>query len=376
MHAEDSHHGFSSPALVKCRVMKNRWKGWGWPALKGVLALAILWAIGTKFYADLGDPRVATLQLRPAWLVLSAALYLLGIGISAWYWHHLLHVFGERPRLFTVVRAYFMGHLGKYVPGKAWALLLRGSFVRGPEVRFGVAIISSFYEVLTTMAAGALIAAVVFAFDPPHVPGLDWHRAAITGMVLLVLCGVPLLPGVFNFIVGRMAERFQKIESFRLPRLRPGTLLVGLAVSAVGWLLLGLSVWVLLQAVLPEPPALTFAVWMRCTGSIGLAYVAGFVILVLPGGIGAREYFLLNLLDFGPEALIAAAVLLLRLVWTAAEVVVAALLIGVRGQGSGVRSGDRGQGLGGTQEQQSNGDETLNTPLRVPNVHDSLTPDP
>ena len=30
---------------------------------------------------------------------------------------------------------------------------MRGSFVRGPNTRFGVAIISSFYEVLTTMAA-------------------------------------------------------------------------------------------------------------------------------------------------------------------------------------------------------------------------------
>ena len=61
------------------------------------------------------------------------------------------------------------------MPGKAWALLLRGGLVRGPETRLGVAIITSFYEVLTTMAAGALVAAVVFLVQPPEVTGLKWH---------------------------------------------------------------------------------------------------------------------------------------------------------------------------------------------------------
>ncbi len=184
--------------------MKTAWQRWGWPSLKGILALVILAAIGHKFYGDLGRLDRSTLTLEPGWLLLSGVLYLLGLLPSAWYWHHLLHVFGERPRRLTVLRAYFLGHMGKYVPGKAWALLLRGSFVRGPETRFGVAIISSFYEVLTTMASGALVAAIIFAIDPPDVPGLGWHPL-LTRLLLLAACGVPLLPVVFNFLVGRMA---------------------------------------------------------------------------------------------------------------------------------------------------------------------------
>jgi glycosyltransferase 2 family protein len=310
--------------------MKTAWKRWGWPIAKAIAACALLTAIGQKFYDDLARLDRRHVEPRPLWLVASGALYFAGMLLSAWYWHHLLHVFGERPRFLTAVRAYYIGHLGKYVPGKAWALLLRGSFVRGPDTRFGVAIISSFYEVLTTMAAGALVAALVFAIDPPNVPGMDWHPL-LTGLLLLALCGVPLLPGVFNFLVGRMAQRFQKVESFRLPRLRPLTLLVGLAATGAGWLLFGLGVWAMLQGVLPAPPELSVQVWMRCAGSIGLAYVAGFLILFLPGGIGAREYFLLHLLAFaGPETLIAVAVLLLRLVWTVVEVVAAALLFVIK----------------------------------------------
>jgi uncharacterized membrane protein YbhN (UPF0104 family) len=339
--------------------MKTAWKRRAWLIFKWLLALAILLAIGRQFYGDLARLDLHQLELRPGWLILSAVLYLLGLSLSAWYWYHLLHAFDQRPRLFATVRGYFLGHLGKYVPGKAWALLLRADCVAGPEVRFGVAIISSFYEVLTTMAAGALVAAAVFTVDPRHVPGLDWHPLW-TGLILLALCGVPLLPGVFNFVVARMARRFEKIESYALPRLRLTTLVAGLAATSAGWALLGLAVWALLQAVLPEPPALGLETWARCTGSIGLAYVAGFLAVFLPGGIGVREYLLRYLLAFaGPEALIVVAVLLLRVVWTAAEVLLAGVLVGARG-----RQGDketRRQGDQPDKETRRQGDKETST---------------
>ncbi len=310
--------------------MSTPWRLWAWPVLKAVLATAILVMVGRQFYRDLSRPELHQIELRPGWLVLSGLLYLLGLGLSAWFWHHLLWVFGERPALFTALRAYFLGHFGKYVPGKAWALLLRGNLVRGPQVRLGVAILSSFYEVLTTMAAGALVAAVVFVFLPPEVPQLEWHPL-LTGLLLLGLCGVPLLPGVFNLLVGRLAERFRTIDDFRLPRLQPRTLALGLVMTSGGWGLLGLSTWVLWQGVLPEPPELTMATWARFAAAVGLAYVAGFLVLVTPSGVGVREYFLLHLLAFtGPETFVAAAVLLLRVAWTSAEVILAGILLYVR----------------------------------------------
>src|SRR5947209_5012146 len=153
--------------------MSTPWKRRAWPLLKRALALVIVAAVGWQFYRDLSRLDLAELTLRPGWVVVSGALYLAGLAFSAWYWHHLLHVFGERTSLLAAARGYFVGHLGKYVPGKAWALLLRGGAV-APDVRFGVAVISSFYEVLTTMAAGALVAAVSFVAYPPEVPGLSW----------------------------------------------------------------------------------------------------------------------------------------------------------------------------------------------------------
>ncbi len=68
----------------------------------------------------------------------------------------------------------------------------------------GTAIIFAFYEVLTTMAAGSLIAAIGFMFPAPQASRLPWHPM-FTGLVLLGLCGLPLMPWVFNFLTTRMA---------------------------------------------------------------------------------------------------------------------------------------------------------------------------
>jgi glycosyltransferase 2 family protein len=299
---------------------------WCWPIGKLLLAVGILLAVGRRFYLDLQDLDTENLTLLPGWLLLSGVLYVLALGFSAGFWYRLLRVFGERPGRAAVIRAYYIGHLGKYVPGKAWALLLRSALLRPAGVRLGVGAITAFYEVLTTMAAGALLAASIFLIQPPHVSGLIWNPV-LTGLLLLCLLGIPLLPGVFNRLVKRLAARFQTFESFRLAPLRHATLAGGLLATGCGWIVMGLSFWAVLQAVLFEPPALTAPHWANLVACLGLAYVAGFLAVVVPGGVGVRELVLLELLGQGTkEPAYAAAILVLRLVWTATELFVAALV--------------------------------------------------
>ena len=61
----------------------------------------------------------------------------------------------------------------------------------------GVAVVTAFYEVLTTMAAGALTAALLFLAFPPKVVMPHVHPVW-AGLGLLALCGVPLMPAVFQ----------------------------------------------------------------------------------------------------------------------------------------------------------------------------------
>jgi uncharacterized membrane protein YbhN (UPF0104 family) len=330
--------------------MWQRVRRW-WPVGKVLLAVVILIMIGRLFARDL--PAVWQHSFNLGWLAAAGALYLLGLGFSAVYWQRLLVQVGQRPSWAAVVRAYYIGHLGKYVPGKAWALLLRSDLARGPGVTAGYAGLTAFYEVLTSMAAGALLAAVLLlALLPDPSAALDWqalgrvvasrsldqvvlHPGALVllALALFVPIALPLLPPFFNRVVHRLARRFRDKDAAPLARLEARVLPEGLALTMVGWSLLGLSTWAALRATAPELPW-AWGLWGRLTALMGIAYVIGFVVLVMPGAVGVRELCLVlfltpelvQVLALGEEEarkLALAAVVALRVTWTVAELIMA-----------------------------------------------------
>jgi uncharacterized membrane protein YbhN (UPF0104 family) len=329
--------------------MRAWWKKW-WPVGKFLLAVVILFAIGRRFAEDLQQPHLWDRPLRPGCLVLSGGVYLLALGCWAGYWHRLMRRVGPPPPPLTSARAYFLGQLGKYLPGKALALVFRAALVAGPRVRVGLAGLTAFYEVLADMAAGALLAAVLFLLlGPDSAAGLDWGALGglfrleepagtvldrkVFGLLALALflpLGVLILPPVFNHLAHRLSRPFREKDAPPLPPFRAGFLAEGLLWATCSWFLMGTSLWVLLQGTLVRPPPWAWDTWALFTASLALAYVAGFIILVVPSGLGVREFFLTLLLANPKEgrdrASIVLAVVVLRLVWTAAEVVLAAVL--------------------------------------------------
>src|SRR6516164_93425 len=78
--------GLSPAAAYNFRLMRERFRKL-WPLVKLLLGLAIVVVIGRRFYLDLRDhPELLRQPLRPGWLLLSGALYLLGLGFSALCW--------------------------------------------------------------------------------------------------------------------------------------------------------------------------------------------------------------------------------------------------------------------------------------------------
>jgi glycosyltransferase 2 family protein len=321
--------------------MHPRFRRWAWPICKALLAVAILVAVGLQFWRDLRHESLQDLSIRWQWLILSGLLYFIGMSFSGWYWYRLLVTFGEKPSLRTAYRAYFVSQLGKYLPGKAWALIMRGTLIQGPDVKLSVALIATFYEVLTTMVSGSLLAVALFVIlqssllNPSSSGGRrgDDYVPLILGLGLLAVCGIPLLPGVFNRAIGILAGRFGYVERYKLPGMRLGTLFEGLIITSGVWVFFGFSLWAMIQGLLSHPQDLTFFVWARYTASTALACVAGFVAIVVPGGLGVREWVLDRMLMpeltaaavFAVGAPTAVIVLLLRLVWITSEVVLAGL---------------------------------------------------
>ncbi len=315
----------SAPARPATRPRRR----WLWPTIKALVGAAVVGAVGWQFAGILRQPELwqRSWTLRPAWIVLAAVLYLAGLGCSGLFWYWLLRVLDQRPRLLATVRAYYVGQLGRYIPGKVVGLALRARMLTGPGVRGDVAVLAVVYEALTTIAAGVLLGVVWFVVQAPGDTALLWRAA-----VLLAVVGGLLLPGVFNRLAAWIAKPLRARDAPPLPAVRVPMLALGLAITATGWLLQGGVLWALLQDLAPGAWPAPVEAWLRCTAHVAVAYAAGFVVLAAPGGLGVRDYLierfvaadLAPILGATPAAGVAVIVaLLLRLLWTVLDVVAA-----------------------------------------------------
>ncbi len=293
---------------------------------KLLLAAVLVAAVGWQFAKLLRSPDLwaTAVTVHPEWLVAAGLLYLGCHTVWATFFVTLTRrIAGPLPWA-AGVRGYFLSQFGKYIPGKAGAIVLRVLLLRPWGLHPVAVAATATYETLTSMAAGALVAAALL---PAVTAGDDVRAKVASGLVLLagLPVGVVVLVKLAGWLVARKGGP-------PLPAPPPLLLLRGLAQDALGWLLLGLSLGCTLRGLgfaagPADYPSHLFAA--------AASYVVGFVVPT-PGGLGTREWLLQRTLapaldpgGAGGDAGLAAGALVavvLRLVWTVAEVVSAPLL--------------------------------------------------
>lgn len=288
----------------------------------GLVALGI-WRTWESSRDAFAASQFSLSQLDYRWLLLAAGCYLAGSFPMCVFWWNTLRALGQEPSFAATLRAYYVGQLGKYVPGKALVVVIRAGMIRGPRVDTTVAAASVFIETLTMMAVGAVTAAFILAL-------LFRHHAsmALLALGLAACAGVPTLPPVFRRVVHWLQVRRANPQiDEALAGLNLRLMITGWIGIGIGWLLFGLSLWATLQAtpavITLTSPAHDIALLTACAA---LALIVGFLSLI-PAGMGAREWVIATLLvpQYGPVAGIVSAVLL-RVVWMTAELLCAGLL--------------------------------------------------
>jgi uncharacterized membrane protein YbhN (UPF0104 family) len=144
---------------------------------------------------------------------------------------------------------------------------------------------------------------------------------------MALMAGVPVLPPVFQRLA-RLAGVGRKDPNVtaRLAQVSYGTVATGSLGIALGWVLMGLSLWAALQAGGYASTEGIVHDMGLCVAAAALAVVAGFLAL-MPGGAGVREFVLIALLatPFTKEGALVSA-LVARLVWLVAELLISGIL--------------------------------------------------
>ncbi len=317
--------------MTESKIPRRRWLVWAFRAV--VLVLVCFGVSGTVRNA-LAQLSQHQWQLHAAWLVAAGVLYAIGLVPMAWFWYRALAALGQRAPWPAALRAYFFGHLGKYVPGKALAVVLRVAAVRRWVNSMRIAIVCSLLETLTMMAVGAFLAAAL------SIVALNLEPAvAAIAAALAVVVGVPTLPPVARRLARIGVDRLKQPndDNAAIATAAPADihanlqgitfqlLASGWLAASLCWLWLGLSLWATLRGIGVEGLD-AVADLPLLVAAVALAVVAGFASM-LPGGLVVRDALLMQLLTptcGATNALVAA--VLMRLVWLVSELAVCVIL--------------------------------------------------
>ena len=275
------------------------------------------------------------IQIDVVWLVAASVLYFLSWLPSVWFWRAMLERMNQPIDWWTALRAHYVGHVGKYIPGKGLVLVIRGSLAKEANVNPLLGGVTAAYETLTFMAAGA---AIGLALSPMILPALvdkwlppspSWIRGStylFPGLVAFATFATTPFSSWLFTKVGRKTMTDSIHPQAIAPAISAGLISQGVVLTSLGWGIQALSLGCVLQSMSTVPLDLAqFPIWLA---ACALSTVGGFVVLLAPGGIGVREGLLIEVLKDQPQigpatALIAAG--LLRVVWFVTELIAAAI---------------------------------------------------
>lgn len=273
------------------------------------VVVALVWGVArnwTEISQDLQRVSIGA-------LLLSFVPAALGTWLTMVGWRVILADLGSPLHLAPAGGVFFVGQLGKYLPGSVWTVLVQAdmaSHLHVPRRRTGVTgLVTIGLSVLTGLLVGL-----------PALPLLLQRSAGSSGWLLLAvpLFVVLVWPALLNRLIawGLRVLRREPLEETLSTR----AILTTVGLYALAWVLFGVHILVLALAV-GGGTGVTLA---SLTG-YALAGSLGMLTVILPAGLGARDGILAIVLASAmPLSAGTAVALVSRFVVTLVDVLAAA----------------------------------------------------
>ena len=279
---------------------------------------------------------------RPGLLVASVLVGLCGMTIIGLNWVYLVDRTGSPVRRTRGMSWYFVGQLGKYVPGGIWPVVGRAELA----VRAGVGRRAAYTTTAASMFSTYFTAGVVGAALLPWALGAPAPVAIGLPVLLAIGVGAAFHPQA----TGRLLELGSRLTRRQLLLSVPTwrSTLITLARHVPAWAAITLATWVVARALgFDIDPVLLMA-------ATPTSWLAGFVIIGLPGGLGVREsVFVAIVATQAAESEALAVALLARMVFVAVDIVGALLAVAttsvagwLRSRGGTGEAGDTAETVG------------------------------
>lgn len=253
-------------------------------------------------------------------LTLSVLMLCVVLGAMIPIWRAILRRMSYDLPMGKAWRIWFISNLGRYVPGKVWQVLGMAYLCEKEGIPKRVTAVSVMLaQALSTLSAAGLFGLYI---------ALEGHRidpAWTYSVIVMLVAGVAaihpwVLERLINFVLRALRRDPIRIE------VTFGQLLYITGLYTLSWCGYGLSLYVFISSLTSISP--------RLIGVLipihAMAYTAGLLALLAPGGLVVREGLLALFLGYHlPTAVATPSALLSRLWFTVAEILCLAVSAGV-----------------------------------------------
>jgi uncharacterized membrane protein YbhN (UPF0104 family) len=201
-----------------------------------------------------------------SWIVLAVVAAAAAMTAMALGWQRVLDALGAPVATVEAVVWYFVGEIGKYLPGTFWPVVGRAELAR----RGGVARAVSYQSVVLSLLLLYLACALVGG-------ALVGVGAAIVIVVAIAVLH-PAVSGRLLDLTRRVTKRDLDVV---LPSLGTSARLTAMYVPA--WVFVGTATWAVARALDPS------ASWTHIVPAATASWLVGFLAVPVPGGVGVRE---------------------------------------------------------------------------------------
>ena len=266
----------------------------------GLLILAFVIIQVRRNWNELQSQSI-TWTFRPLPALASVVVVWAMYGLLIEAWRRMLAGWSQRLAPGPAARIWVLSSLGKYIPGKVWAIAGMALMAREAGVAPWAAMASAVLLQALAVGTGAVISVLfggaLLRVERPELVLWFW------------VGGAGALLGVLALLVPPVTRRLLALARLDPGTAAPGTgpILIGAAANLVAWIGYGVAFRLLALALLPDAaPALGAGI-----AAFAASYVAGLVFLVAPGGLLVREGLLFAMLHgsigAGPAAGLAVA---------------------------------------------------------------------
>jgi hypothetical protein len=255
-----------------------------------LLFLALVaWGVARQLGPDLRRLSAADLaRWRPnASLLLISTVMVVCINVAhAFFWRRIVgDIVGSTPAVATTLRVFFVSSLGRYIPGRVWQIAGLALLSQRAGIPAMHAAAAGMIGQMTFVTIGVVFLVILLPGWAGTTP--LWIALLLTAVIALLfylLARTPAGARARAWAAHQFGERVASTLAVA-DRIRPGHAVVWTLGYTLSWLALGAAFFVFTIAFAPDAAGS----YGHIAGTVAASYLAGYIAVVVPAGIGVRE---------------------------------------------------------------------------------------